>query len=279
MKYDHFLINYNGNKYQETKKYYKNLTEQINFKSYDIIAEAFCGIFGFTRAVFEKENFSDDLENTPEFWLNDIDKNLINTIEILKNNPEEYLNNILEFAKKFETDKEFTAFMRTQQKNDDLFYYIVRMTFRNASPNIMNFKKGEIKIKNYLLKSDEFKKLFERVKLFNLDVSEFYEKLPKDKKILLFLDPPYFNSDNSGYSKYIKDTNEEEIPDGTKIYVDCYHYLENKNMDVVMVLNNLYIFRCFYTRFVWFNYGRTYQNNTGGKKNANHMFFSNIHIK
>ncbi len=75
---NNFLFSYNGNKYLEIKKYFvsSNCFKDIN--DYDIIVEPFCGIFGFSRYYYEK-GFSG------EIWLNDINSDLINYYNKMKN--------------------------------------------------------------------------------------------------------------------------------------------------------------------------------------------------
>ena len=75
IRYDRFILNYQGNKYLETKKYFK----ELDIRDYDIIVEPFAGIFGFSRALYEMNPEYDGV-----FWINDIDPDLIAFYKQLK---------------------------------------------------------------------------------------------------------------------------------------------------------------------------------------------------
>ena len=62
------LLNYTGNKYQESKKHLKN----YDFSNYDTIVEPFCGGFGFSRFLFSDLNLKDK-----RYIFCDLDKELI----------------------------------------------------------------------------------------------------------------------------------------------------------------------------------------------------------
>lgn len=105
-KLDRFLLNYNGNKYNETKKY---LSNYLN-KDYDIICEPFCGIFGFSRYFIE---YNQDYKG--EIWLNDINKDLIDTMKILQSDPSGLFVELENLLNKYNTDKELSSYLKDKK--------------------------------------------------------------------------------------------------------------------------------------------------------------------
>ena len=72
---DRFILNYNGNKYNECKKY----LHDVDYENFDYVCEPFGGIFGFSRFVHTVN------KNFKKFLINDIDKNIIDFYKELKN--------------------------------------------------------------------------------------------------------------------------------------------------------------------------------------------------
>lgn len=267
MKLDRFLISYNGNKYLETKKYFKN----VDISKYDIIAEPFCGIFGFSRAIKE---LNPDFKG--EFWLNDIDKKLINVFEKIKTNPDEYINDCLKKVEEFKEDKEMSKYFR-DNKND-----YRKLIFRHLQQTIFNKEQGFKKIKNYKEKIENFNEFYKKVKFSSLEQKEFMESLPKNKKILVFFDPPYFDSNNSDYVGYMDYMNDKNIlKDNTYFYIDILEHLKKKEFDCFLIINQISIIDYIYKDFKKNEFIKTYQNtsmkkNISVKRRTNHIIYSNF---
>jgi len=259
IRYDRFLLNYQGNKYQETKKH---LGDFISTSNYDIIAEPFCGIFGFSRAYFElKPDFKG------EIWLNDIDKDLIDNLIRLRDEPEKLINEIKEYIEPFENDKSLTE---TKDKP-----YIISIIYRGMSGHLMNLKKGNQKIKNHdILKYSNF---FKNVKFFNMSSDEFINMVYKidNKHILIYCDPPYFNSNNKGYQKYCSLASKNEYHDGTSLYLDIFKRMKLKkdNIDIMLIMNKLDIINYTFRDYIFLEYNGLYQN--FGKSLKKHIIYLN----
>jgi site-specific DNA-adenine methylase len=247
MKLNRFIINYKGNKYLEAKKHLKN--EILEFKNYDIICEPLCGIFGFSRAFLE---LNPDFKG--EIWLNDFDNNLINSIKDIKDKPIETINKLKEEINKYKLDKDLS--------NDKQKSYLLKNVSLVHNDTLCSKEKFNTKINNYIEKIDDYKIFFNKVKLFNLEFNDFIKKLPKNKKILIFLDPPYFNSSNSSYDTYV--TKEEAnvvYKDGTKIYIDIYELFKNKkkNIKIIMIINKITFINYFFKNWFYKTFNGFYQ--------------------
>jgi site-specific DNA-adenine methylase len=256
-KMDRFLLNYNGNKYQETKK----ILPVIENK-YDIIVEPFGGIFGFSRAFYYFK--SDNVE----FLINDIDGDLINLFNKLKQNPEKLLNEVKKFIDSFESDKELSDYLRKKEEKT-IIKTLALYICQHRSIGIYNLTKGKIKIKNFLEKLDNYKEFFKRCSFYNYSYDVFLDKIKnKIGKKLIFFDPPYFNSHNAFYQK-LNNEQEGDYKDGTQIYIyilEQFH--ENTEDDLIFVCNKIsiidYLFKAWKKSEVNGSYGST---NKNGKKN------------
>jgi site-specific DNA-adenine methylase len=233
-KLDRFIINYNGNKYNETKKYLSD----IDISEYDIIAEPFCGIFGFSRKMYE---LYPDFKG--EIWLNDFDSDLIKIIKQLKTNPLKFIKNVENQIKKYEgVDMAMTK--------DKTKSYEVSYIFRTFTRHLMSINLGEKKIRNYKEKLDIYEDFFKNVKLFNLDYIKFLDELPKNKKVLIFFDPPYIDSNNKGYQKFEGDTvDRKEFYDPSTTFIKIKDYFDNKNFDCLAIFNYLGLLDYFYKEY------------------------------
>jgi len=257
IRYDRFLLSYQGNKYQETKKYLKDF---ISTSNYDIIAEPFCGIFGFSRAYFElKPVFKG------EIWLNDIDENLIDNLIRLRDEPEKLINEMKEYIEPFENDKKLT-----DTKDNP---YIIRNVYRGLSGHLMNLKRGNTKIKNYdILKYSNF---FKNAKFFNMSSDKFINMVNKidNKNILIYCDPPYFNSNNKGYQKCCSKNDDSEYYDGTSLYLDIFKRMELKkdNIDIMLIMNKIDIINYTFRDYIYLEYNGLYQN--FGKTLKKHIIY------
>ena len=242
-------MNYKGNKYLEAKKHLKD--KILEFKNYDIICEPFCGIFGFSRAFLE---LNPDFKG--EIWINDFDDKLINSIKDIKEKPMETINKLKEEIKKYKIDKELS--------NDKSKSYLLNNISMAQNERLCNIEKFNNKVNNYIEKINDYKIFFDKVKIFNLEFNDFIKELPKNKKILIFLDPPYFNSSNTCYDKYInKDTKaNEDYKDGTKLYIDIYELFKkkNKNIKIIMIINKINFINYFFKDWLYKTFNGFYQN-------------------
>jgi 16S rRNA G966 N2-methylase RsmD len=271
MKLDRFLFCYNGNKFNEITKMKKKVKLDIN--NYNIIAEPFCGIFGFSRCVFD-ENFKG------EIWLNDLDPLLIEALTILKNNPDKIFNIIDEASKKYdELDNKYAKSMRLDKhlnsSHDELIKSYILRCMCGFRGNLLMLNKLKYKLKNYKEKLDDYTLFFKKVKLFNLDYNEFIKLLPNNNKTLIYLDPPYLNSYNMDYNKFCEKTiNENIIKDNTIIYIDILKLLKKLKTHIIMTINGNALMKYIYNKYLIYEEDKTYQHKN--KNKTTHITISNF---
>lgn len=258
---DRFIFGYNGNKYQETKKH---LYDKIKHLKYEFVAEPYCGIFGFSRYYYlmkKDENIT--------FLLNDINADLIESLRDIQKDIRGFVEELKSFTESEEykavDGSEFTKLIKTKHKK---FHLI----FRGFSEGVFNKRYGETKIRNFEKKIPEYEEFFTRCVFYNLDVGDFLKICNEKENILLYFDPPYFNSNNLYYTK------ETRTPDNT--YIDgSTHYLRileqtTKKKDFVFVMNKIDIIDYIFKDFNKYSYEGRYSNHGNNKKI--HVVYSNI---
>ncbi len=262
---DRFILNYNGNKYNETKKY---LNDFILNSNYSYIAEPFGGIFGFSRYYYLLKN-----NKNLKFLINDIDTDLINFYKDLKKDFDSTINKI---KKDFETlninqDKELTKYLI---KNKDDFKIIRLISMSTCS--CYSIKKFETKINNFIKKKNEYIDMFKKIEFYNLEFNEFLELHNRKKNILFYFDPPYFNSNNLYYDTKFIDKN--DYHDGTSIYIQILKHFEknekNLNISNLFVLNKIDIINYIFKKYIHSEYKGIYQNT----KNKKHHIIYGVNI-
>lgn len=246
---NNFILNYKGNKYLECKKFFND----FDFTKYDIIVEPFCGIFGFSRYAYEK-GFKG------EFYLNDLSTDLINVLNELKEDDSKFINNIENELSKYKIDKDLSY-----DKNKT---YALSRICQSRSERLCSIDKGYTKIKNYKNKKTQYDDFFKKVELFNMKSTKFIEQLPKDKKILIFYDPPYFNSSNTTYSLYLE-KDADGYADVTTLYLNIYENFNNINHDQILIINHIEILHKIFKKYFVSSISGKYQNSKKNLKKHN----------
>lgn len=136
-------------------------------------------------------------------WLNDIDKELINTLTVIRDNPEKLIKGLA--GEK--ASKERHAYYKNEYKPKTDINRAVRWYYLNRTSysGIMNMKncywgygeKYSMRPENWprnILRTSE---KLQGVKLTSLDFSEVIESVPDNA--FLFIDPPYFNADQDKF--------------------------------------------------------------------------------
>jgi hypothetical protein len=184
--------------------------------------------------------------------------------------------------------------LRQWLKNNDnhKYFNLLRSISRglNSQINFCDIQKMNAKIKNFKILENEYKSFFNKVEFYNYEFNECLENLKyENKKVLYYLDPPYFDSSNSEYSnaygfKVITKDNVEYkyYNDSTKIYIDILNFMKSTKQKYILVINGLSILNHIYEPYFLTNYERTYQNTTPTqygttpKKRQVHMVYSNL---
>ena len=191
--------------------------------------------------------YENDNNVARQFWLNDIDTEIINLLQRLKDNPQKLLNELKKELSKYKTDSELTG-----DKNKSRALLLTC----HINGNLCRIQRGYSKIENYEAKITEYKKFFDKVTFYNMDAINML--VAKKQKILIYFDPPYFNSHN----KYYQDNTEEEdgYHDGTKIYSEIYDLFNSDLKDKVLIftLNKIHLINKFFDKWNYMEYDGLY---------------------
>lgn len=260
-----YPISYNGNKYKETS--------ELKIKQYDIIAEPFGGIFGFSRYIFF------DQKKTTRFLINDCDKDLISLHLYFKNesteNIKKNLENLYENLKN-KPDNDIRKYIKNNKYNDinHLFvFYIIQSCYLHTGDRIKQ------KINN-IEKLNTLKIMFERCEFFNMDYKDFINKVKEyEGEKLIYFDPPYFNSSNKTYisSDCEISDNKRIYNDATQMYIDIKNYLDEK-IHCILIINYSALIHYVFEKYEKKRYSKIY-NHTGKKGIKNktiHIVYQNF---
>ena len=258
MKYNRHPISYQGNKYLETNRLLKdNLIKNIN--DYNYIVEPFCGIYGFTRAIFNKYNIDD---YNGKILLNDINPLLIQTLKMIRDDYGKFqkINNNFYNELLKQEDKRAYIKKRIENRMYELEPYIIYITFTQG-----NFFRDRL-IEPLLKKiNDEdnikqHQKILSKCELFNMDNVDFYNYINKlEGKKLMYFDPPYLFCAVDTY-KSLECMN-DKFNDTTSLYVDIINYFNNDNNNsLLMVVNKVDLFHYLMNKYEIKKYNKTYAN-------------------
>jgi site-specific DNA-adenine methylase len=288
-----YFVPYYGNKYREAKEAIEKGLKKIDWSKVTHICEPFAGSAGFSRFV----HF-----NIPEYkgryiWA-DMDKGLMEFLQIVKaGNFQKLFETIQEESKAITTKEEFKAYRDSLNSETGEGWYRlkrIRGGFRETLFDATNVERVA------KLDKDQYTPLVNlltsgRVDLYNQDSSQtlnLLEDLAKnpDNHIVVFCDPPYFQSCNSYYSSSVKVQAEQaeqggniyHDPDQSKMFVDILKMMKNPRLSSVLVINHSALMAQFYEGFVVYVYDKAYAQRHKNKqtgdiyiKGAKHMIVSN----
>jgi DNA adenine methylase len=136
-------------------------------------------------------------------WLNDIDKDLINCLEIIRDYPEKLINRL----KGEQATKERHAYYKNEFKPRTKLDRAARWFYvnRTSYSGIMNMQncywgygdKYSMRPENWPRNILRTSAKLQNVKLTSYDFEKVIEEAPKDA--FLFIDPPYFNADQEKF--------------------------------------------------------------------------------
>ena len=158
---------------------------------------------------------NNDKLNYKNFYVNDINSNIINFYKLLQKKSDYLIENISKLAQKYNSydvsEKEKYYYDLRSQFNEEkdqdnksiLFYFLMKTGFNgvyreNSSGkfNVPFGRKEKIAINEEYLK--ELSELIKKVKFYNLDYKSFLEKMKKNGNIensFMYFDPPYLPDD------------------------------------------------------------------------------------
>lgn len=208
-----FIIDYEGNKYDETKE----LDDHIEtFKTFDTIIEPFCGSFGFSRYLYY--NHYEDFKDKKYIFI-DANTELINLYKYIQtfNNVEEYflfvdeyneyVNKLYELYKydntgkgQYFNGKEIKKYIKEYQPRDERQQYIHFLFKTNCLKGTFYQLKTKMNIEPLyfdLIKrakfiNDDFENILSYTSTINFKYNSY-------KSTLVYLDPPYLSTDVATY--------------------------------------------------------------------------------
>lgn len=261
-----FYFSYIGNKRVEIKHYISKVEELITSNQINKVIEPFCGSSSTSYYLWKKYPHL-------EFHLNDIDPFLYEFLqEIKQHGCERVFNHINKLCidltkekynqicnnRKPKTMLDWCFCMKVSGYR--LFLFPTRDKFGNYNPQ----------------KYKQLDAFFQssNVHIYNKDYKEIFNEFKNDQNAFIFLDPPYFQSDNSYYSQYDahKDA-ENNLIDNTNMYADIGDLLDTYIPKVMLVCNDIGIMRYAYKRHYKFSYEKLYQIT---KSKTKHAVFNNF---
>jgi site-specific DNA-adenine methylase len=242
-----------GNKMTDIK-YFKDF---LPYDKINNVIEPFCGSFAVSRICYDPTKY--------KIYLNDNDINLINTINNINKYEEE-----VETIRQNITDKTITSATQLKEymKNNNFIFsnelqkkFIVR-GFLNANKTKGDFTKIKDFLKLCIITNNDYKLIMEEHK--------------NNKNTFIFLDPPYFNSDNTYYQDYQNDTNDNKnIKDNTGMYIYMMEYIKNCKCKILLIINSNEILKYLYKDYIRGEYEKIYQVT---KKKTKHLIITNYKL-
>ena len=236
-----------GNKKNELKLLLPIIQPQINNKT--IFIEPFCGSSIVSFNVFKKINKNID------FHINDLDPL---RIKFYKNMTKEE-----ERQKLYKLEKEIVEkgaefyYSIVRGKDDDYLKYVI-------SKRIHSFRHGLYPTnKKIILKeiSENWINFFNVAKITNNDFREVMNEYKENEDAFLYLDPPYVDSYNGGYSSHqTKNYNSDlTVKDNTEMYIFLLEFLKVCKCKILLSINNNSLTRYLYKDYIKDNYKHIYQ--------------------
>lgn len=259
MKLNHFMIPYFGNKRTECKKIYDNL----NLEGVDIIVEPFCG----TSAISYYISTLHPLKYT--YHLNDNNPLLIELYELSKDEDKYklFIDELNELDK-YTRDENRVCDKTKYSKLDftTLKGWVYKYKIYNIRPNLCpKNKKQGVDIFNKMLKVPILNFLRTEKIIFTCDCAiKIINEYKNNDKALLFLDPPYLQSNNDHY-----------LNCDVNIYEHLHkNPIHNFKCKIYLCLEMIWIIKILFEKYEIIEYEKSYTNEK--KKTSTHALIKNI---
>lgn len=223
-----------GNK-QNDIKYFKHLLPLDNI---DVVCEAFAGTVAVIRNCYP---------NTKKYICSDNDDNFLNRVKNIFNNLEEFYkerDNINKYIKEnTPNNKKIKKYLIEYLKDNKYFYY-PDITVRGMLRPLPS------------LKYDELKPVIDKIEWYD-DYKKVLDIAINEPSYFVFLDPPYFLSNNKDYTG-MKYEDNGDIRDNTFFYIDILNFFNICKCKCMMIINKSAILYHLFKDFYKGEYKKTY---------------------
>jgi len=264
-----FYFDYKGGKRCEVKNIFKYLDDE-KMKTVKYFVEPFCGSCAVSLDYYTKKGY-----DKIKYHINDVDDGLINFLnDIKKDGINKFINNLravnLEESDKDIRRKAINKYM--ENRTAENYFNMKRLDTRyfvsdRTKKYLQNYSINKYK------KTDEF---FSNAVITKLDYKDIFEMYKDKEDAFIFVDPPYFDSDNTMYDIYNykgKKTYGRKCEDNSKIFVDIIELMKNGKCKVIGITNGSALMNYIFKPWICETYGKTYQLT---KKKTNHILFKNF---
>lgn len=254
MKKNHFFIPYFGNKRREVEKIYNEIKDEL--PKYKYIVEPFCGSSALSYYISTKH------PKQFKYIINDNNENLIKLYK-LSQNKEKYdklIDELSVMKENTNTKEDYDKIVKKANDDYTSWVYINKIFFmrvgiyplRKLKTNLIDMK--EVPILEFMRNED--------ITFFNKDAIEIYNEYKTNKKALIFLDPPYMDTNNSHY---------------INPSLNIYEYLSNNEIQnekafIIICVKYNWIINCIFKGCKMIIYDFKYQTT---KKPINHVIIIN----
>jgi len=272
-----------GNKKNELKLLLPIIKPQINDKT--IFIEPFCGSSIVSFNVYKQIN------KNIEFHVNDIDEIRIQFyINMRDEEKRKELYKLEESIVKIGSE-EYNKVIKKNNPKAMMTEYIPYIIARRINAFRYGLYPTTRKI---ILKeiSENWINFFNVAKITNNDFREVMNEYKENEDAFLYLDPPYMDSYNGGYSSHqTKNYNSDlTVKDNTEMYIFLLEFLKVCKCKILLSINNNSLTRYLYKDYIKDNYKHIYQTThfnikdlelnengkTPTKKNTNVLIISNF---
>ena len=239
-----------GNKTKEYKQYLKDIIIK-NTDDKTIFVEPFCGSAIISKTLHDEGNIK-------HFHINDIDNIRIEFYNNMKDEKKrEELFNIETKIKEIGESEYFKYVKKTKEYKTDYFNYVISKrisAFRyGLYPTTRNYNVAPI--------GENWINFLNTAKITNQDYKDIIEIYKDNENAFIYLDPPYLDSYNAQYNKYVEKLTDEEsnIIDNTQIFIDLLNFLKNCKCQILFSINSNALTRHVYKDYIKLDYNRQYE--------------------
>jgi site-specific DNA-adenine methylase len=250
-----FYFSYLGNKYNEMD----TISKFVMLRGINKIIEPFCGSAAFSFFIWEHALD----KNQYDFYLSDIDENLISFFLQIKNKKgfKKHLYNQLQKFKNI-TREQWNSI--NKKNNKSIYEYVLSMTYksmRNVNPvGFKNFPKYD-KLLNHI-PYDDF------VKLANFKLSDYknvMNRYKNDSQAFIFLDPPYLGFVGLYDNENLANVNND-------FYYYLLNFIKTCKCRIMVVLKQIPLIDIVFKDYIIHTYDKTYELS---KKDVKHIIITN----